>query len=121
MYPVVSNILCLMLRYFSSLKLILNVKLRHTTMYSHGGDGWILLISKNGNAESVYNSMMSVQPSVCNLRLNFTRQDAYQCCQPWDFIPRSWDFFGTLGFSWDFYFKNKALGFFWGFFRIQRK
>ena len=42
------------------------------------------------------------------------------CCQPWDFIPRSWDFFGTLGFSWDFYFKNKTLGFFLGFFRIQK-
>ena len=66
MYPVVSNILCLMLRYFSSLKLILNVKLRHTTMYSHGGDAWILLISKNGNAESVYNSLMSVQPTDLN-------------------------------------------------------
>ena len=45
---------------------------------------------------------------------------SYQCCQPWDFIPRSWDFFGTLGFSWDFYFKNKTLGFFLGFFRIQK-
>ena len=43
-----------------------------------------------------------------------------QCCQPWDFIPRSWDFFGTLGFSWDFYFKNATLGFFLGFFRIQK-
>ena len=43
-----------------------------------------------------------------------------QCCQPCDFIPRSWDFFGTLGFSWDFYFKNKTLGFFLGFFRIQK-
>ena len=25
-----------------------------------------------------------------------------------------------LGFSWDFYFKNKTLGFFLGFFRIQK-
>ena len=32
-----------------------------------------------------------------------------QCCQPWDFIPRSWDFHGIFilrirlwDFSWDF-------------------
>ena len=40
----------------------------------------------------------------------------YQCCQPWDFIPRSWDFLKWLGFFWDFYFSNWTLGFFLGFF-----
>ena len=36
------------------------------------------------------------------------------------FYPKILGFFGTLGFSWDFYFKNKTLGFFLGFFRIQK-
>ena len=43
-------------------------------------------------------------------KLSETNRPYYiQCCQPWDFIPRSWDFLGIfiLGirpwdFSWDF-------------------
>ncbi len=34
-----------------------------------------------------------------------------QCCQLWDFIPRSWDFLRLLGFYWLFFFRNKILGF----------
>ena len=60
-------------------------------------------------------------PPIAAFPFVFTEKDYdAQCCQPWDFIPRSWDFFGTLGFSWDFYFKNKTLGFFLGFFRILK-
>ena len=69
--------------------------------------------------------LASLYVAVCRhdtyIKCTIHRWPTYQCCQPWDFIPRSWDFFGTLGFSWDFYFKNKTLGFFLGFFRFQRK
>jgi hypothetical protein len=44
-----------------------------------------------------------------------------QRCQPWDFIPRSWDFLKRLGYFWDFILRNETLGFFLGFLRNSQE
>ena len=58
---------------------------------------------------------------------NRTRNRSENCkckrqrCQPWDFIPRSWDFLKRLGYFWDFILRNETLGFFLGFLRNSQE
>jgi hypothetical protein len=56
-----------------------------------------------------------IQQFVNKERINFNCYHS-QRCQPWDFIPRSWDFLKRLGYFWDFILRNETLGFFLGFF-----
>jgi hypothetical protein len=44
-----------------------------------------------------------------------------QRCQPWDFIPKSWDFLKRLGYFWDFILRNETLGFFLGFLKNSQE